>query len=152
MSPPPQRKILYETLLYMYLLKEVIPLMYIWAVHTCIVCVCVHSFSAVVTRGYTCTCIVLCSYLQQVSFWVASPSLPLRIYGRNGKVSSDVGVHVHVTILTATELNFETVDARVISYFSNLYSCCIMKKRERTGYQQSRNSNQRVSHLSYGSV
>ena len=26
--------------------------------------------------------------LQQVSFWVASPSLPLRIFGKNGKVSS----------------------------------------------------------------
>ena len=41
----------------------------------------------------------LFSHLQQVSFWVASPSLPLRIYGRNGKVSGIV--HVHIINLTS---------------------------------------------------
>ena len=37
----------------------------------------------------------------------------------------------------------------VVSYFSNLCFCCTMKRRERTGYQLSRKSSQRVNHLCY---
>ncbi len=53
-----------------------------------------------------------------MSFWVASPSLPLRIYGRNGKVGSDAGiyVHVHVTILTSTKLSSEIIDSNATHF------------------------------------
>ena len=49
-----------------------------------------HWYQATaVDRWYQATtidCWYLLLYPQQVSFWVASPSLPLRLYGRHGGV------------------------------------------------------------------
>ena len=56
-----------------------------------VVCTCVdYVYTQTVIAMSTTKPIPPYSYLQQVSFWVASPSLPLRIYGKGGRVSLDV--------------------------------------------------------------
>ncbi len=101
---------------------------------------------------------------QEVAYWVASPSLPLRLYGRAGKVKSSVcntpPPHTHLptplTLTTHTTPSHthsphtpppHTLTSHTHTHTlpsSNSCLSCTLRRREKPGCQPSRSCNQKV--------